>query len=300
VVPADGEIFAIDIVERCEALIQTGIWAGLDVLRLRSWLSNFHTPEERFFAACVLDALIFRSEKQTLALMQHLLTKSLVSVLSAQAAGHSSGGNLIRSLRHPSTARTLRFVPVIRDDDPPTKSGIVLARMYRRHFGVRDELFTWPWRIGTRGEKRRVYVFLDDFLGTGTQFLKFAARFRLRERLAASVAVYAPLVAHQKGLSALSASWPQLHVCPVELLTDRHSMFAAKSPWFEDGVNTPVGAEQFYNELLDRRGLVPRKPSRRTGYGALGLVYGFDHGTPNNCLPILWRRTSSWHPLLER
>jgi hypothetical protein len=76
-VPPDGHLYYEGIVERCHGFINCHIWEGLDKNLLRAWLTNFRTDEEKYFAACVLDALIFRSEKQTISLLRHLFLRVL-------------------------------------------------------------------------------------------------------------------------------------------------------------------------------------------------------------------------------
>jgi hypothetical protein len=41
----DGEVFANDILERAEELINAGIWEGLEGVRVRTWMRNFETAE---------------------------------------------------------------------------------------------------------------------------------------------------------------------------------------------------------------------------------------------------------------
>ncbi len=53
-------------------MIYTKIWDGLDPTRLRSWLTNFESTEEKYFAAKLLDTLIYRSANQTRAIMYYL------------------------------------------------------------------------------------------------------------------------------------------------------------------------------------------------------------------------------------
>ena len=61
VMPRLGESYINQIVDRCCDLIDTKIWDGLDKVRIHAWMRNFASPEERYFGAAVLDALIYRS-----------------------------------------------------------------------------------------------------------------------------------------------------------------------------------------------------------------------------------------------
>ena len=75
--PKDGAIYTEKIFNRCRSLISYNIWGGLEQHRLDAWISNFRTSTEKYFAAKVLDALIYRSDSQTVALMQQLFQRTI-------------------------------------------------------------------------------------------------------------------------------------------------------------------------------------------------------------------------------
>ena len=77
VLPKDGAIYSDKIFNRCRDLIAYQVWSGIDVARLDAWINNFQTQEEQYFAACVLDALLYRSDDQTLALSKQLFQRVL-------------------------------------------------------------------------------------------------------------------------------------------------------------------------------------------------------------------------------
>src|ERR1051326_4729955 len=140
-VPRDGEVFIEQVLDRCKNLISSGIWEGLQQVRLDMWMKNFISDTERYFGACVLDGLIYRSEKQTVALMQQLFQRTLVDLVRRHPPPGGTGSSFFEMLRQPFSppGPMLRVVPVIRWGDPPTKSGPALARMYRRHLGLNEQ-----------------------------------------------------------------------------------------------------------------------------------------------------------------
>ena len=146
--PKDGEIFIEQVLERCKNLISSGIWEGLTQVRLDTWMKNFTTSTERYFGACVLDGLIYRSEKQTVALMEQLFQRTLPDLLRRHPPPMGCSLPWVEMLRLPSfgPGPLLRIVPVIRWDDPPTKSGPALARLYRRHLFLTEQWMIWPWQ----------------------------------------------------------------------------------------------------------------------------------------------------------
>src|SRR4051812_17473786 len=75
VLPAHGSVYVDTIIDRCADLINAGIWNDLRPANLRRWLRNFQTDTERYFAACILDRLIYRSHDQTVSLALHLFQR---------------------------------------------------------------------------------------------------------------------------------------------------------------------------------------------------------------------------------
>src|SRR5687767_9010619 len=73
----DWKIYNNSIRDRCRDLIEFKIWNGIDLDQLENWRRNFKTDEERYFSACVLDSLIYRSNEQTYSLMHQMLYKNL-------------------------------------------------------------------------------------------------------------------------------------------------------------------------------------------------------------------------------
>jgi hypothetical protein len=300
--PNDGEVFIEQVLERCKNLISSGIWEGLTQIRLDTWMKNFASATERYFGACVLDCLIYRSEKQTISLMEQLFQRTLPDLLRRHPAPGGSGVPWVNLLRlrpfepHPPVC----VVPVIKWGDPPTKSGPALARLYRRHLHLTERWMIWPWQIeAAKKVGFSQFLFVDDFLGTGEQFCGFAEQFGLLTSLQGCYAVYAPLVAHKEGISTVQSCLPDLHVVTVEAIDNSYSLFSDESPWFDDGLNSARLARDFYDALVARLEL-PIKPDALRGFGKLSLAYAFSHATPDNCLPIIWSEGNGWKPLLER
>lgn len=296
-VPRDGEVFEADVLERCQNLITSGIWEGIPQHRMKAWLTNFSTAPERYFAACVLDALIYRSENQTVAMMRQIFERTLPDLLRTDPSQHPSTHDWGEALhRDTPTDPGLRLIPVIRSEDSPAKSGPLICRMYRRHLQFNDRWMIWPWQLpDARSRGTSVFVFVDDFLGTGDQFSSFVECHSLAGSFEDIYAVYAPLVAHTKGIQFLLSRYPKLRVIASEVLDDAHHLFSDSAICFRDDLNSPSAAHAFYMQISREHGL-----RSTTGYGDLALAYAFEHATPDNCLPMLWQATPKWKPLFER
>jgi hypothetical protein len=300
--PKDGLTYSREIFQRCTALIACDIWKDLDPSRFRQWLNNFTTQEEKYFAACVLDGLIYRSKDQTASLIKQLFGRVLVDLTRLDPCPLGCVNDWEQRLRRPPQEGDpgVRLVTAVRRTDPPTKSAHYVARLMKREHSVQERWIIKAWEIPAAVAKGvRVYVFVDDFLATGDQFSKFFSEEALN-LLSGVYLVYAPLAAHTSGIELLNREFPALRVAAVETLDRSCGLFSPESKYFDDGVNSPEGAKLFYERLLKRKG-IQVDPARRGGHGDLELAYVFEHAAPDNCLPILWwPHTSAWTPLFSR
>lgn len=296
--PPLGPTYTAQVVERCEDLIHHNIWGGLTIPRLRGWYANFHDPLEKYFAARLLDSLIYRSRHQTTAVAIQLLQRALPQSIRSSPRPSAPSDDWLLALRA-KTDPGIRIVPVLRDSDPPTKSGLTICRLLTKQLGISEDLMIWPWQIQDQ-LKRGIIEFLlvDDFVGTGKQFIKFYKRFSIGTLSRQASFTYAPLSAHHKGLKSIAKNvLPTVNTVAAELLTDEHSLFAPGTLHFRDGLNSPATARQFYLSFLHKYQLTPRDAF---GYGQLAVSYGFEHATPNATLPLFWGRWNHFSPLLER
>jgi hypothetical protein len=297
--PKDGTIYADSIFSRCRDLVGYQLWSGLQPQRLDAWIANFRTAEERYFGARVLDALIYRSDDQTIALLRQLFSRVLPDYARIHRLTHSLQ-NAYTVLRHPTIDPRLRVVPVIPPSSSPTKSGAVVARHLKRALRFNEAWIVHPHQVSSLIGSADAFVFVDDFLGTGTQFSEFLAGTGLDRYMSKACFIYGCLAGHEHGIGTLRNLLPGVHVAAVERLDDTHALFHAESGSFPDGVNTSEEARDYYYELLTNRGIDITGPNRR-GFGHLELAYAFEHAVPDNSLPILWWSDSAqWRPLFNR
>ncbi len=297
--PKDGAIYATSIFSRCKDLIAYQIWSGIQPHRLDQWIGNFDGELEQYFAARVLDATIYRSNLQTVALMKQLFGRVLPDL--ARSNGLPTVVRTVdASLQNASVDPRVRIAPVIPPDDPPTKSGASIARMLKRHLRISERWIIPPADILSHIGSTDVFIFVDDFLGTGIQFSHFLTRTGIDQQLPRATFIYAPLAAHADGKEHLQKNYPTVHVSAVEDLDDSHALFHAQAGSFPDAVNSPEMARDFYYDLLRRKKIVIDGPDRR-GFGHFELTYAFEHAIPDNSLPILWwSKSNDWKPLFDR
>jgi hypothetical protein len=165
--------------------------------------------------------------------------------------------------------------------------------------GIPGQWIIKPWDMrDSIAQGVKVFILIDDFLGTGYQFDHTVMVEQLAPLFASNFVVYAPLTAHADGIAHLRSRFKDLYISPVELLDETYDLFHPESNTFRNQLNTPELAKAFYYELLKNKGIDLSRPERK-GYGALGLAYAFEHATPDNSLPILWWREDPWQPLFK-
>ncbi|SEQ55250.1 hypothetical protein SAMN03159444_01924 [Pseudomonas sp. NFACC02] len=298
-VPEKHESLFSEVQQRFRMLLKRRIVTGIDEETLDCWLANFRTDEERYFAACVLGRLTFRSKSMIDSSIDQLLNCVLPTYLRQKGLfPYDDIESFLESIQKDDPAHFIRFVGVDGSRQHDTgKSGVVVIRHYKRRARIPKSITTRPDALGDLPAHVKCVVFLDDMLGTGKQFDTFAKTHVLAEKSEVHL-VYCPLVAFEKGLGKLGESCPWLTVLPIEILTERHQFFCESSQkvglWAVDEINTVADARGFYDRLAGKRGI-----PKTTRHG-LDLLLGFEDSTPNNSLSVLWASSENWQNLLTR
>ncbi|WP_248804105.1 hypothetical protein [Pseudomonas sp. MWU13-2100] len=221
-----------DVERRFRGMLQRGVITGTEESTLDRWLDNFQSEEELYFAARVLERLIFRSQGMIESSIDQMLHCVLPAYLRQRDLyPHPSIEAFLEALGESIPSYPLRFVGVDGNRAFDTgKSGVVIIRHYKRHAGINKAITCRPDSLSPPPEGVRCLVFVDDMLGTGKQFKDFVSDNKLAEIQGVHM-VYCPLVAFEKGIEKLQI-FPWLTVLPIEVLDKRHQFFSAsaKSP----------------------------------------------------------------------
>lgn len=294
----DERLYIDGILGRCEKLVRQHIWAGVDQARLGRWFQQFADRDAQLLGACLLDQLIFRSRDQVDAMLKSLVTCSEIQ----KATGTSLHDNeLVERLSPRRADPRIRLSPVISLDQPPTKSGPYVLRRLQKSLGLNPRWMIWPQSIVAETAAFDTLLLVDDFCGSGQQFSDFLTTNQLDSWLQSSPShkiIYLTLAAHSKGKHFIATNFPAVRVIAAETLSDEHSFFSGaffrELP--DDVIRTKLSND--YQKISTECGLGGRIGS--LGYDSMGLTYAFDHGTPNNSLPIYWFDNEKWMSLLDR
>lgn len=298
VLPEGADTFVNGVESRVSDLIDTGIW-DIPHERFTGWFDQFVSPEERFLGACLLDALIYRTRPQFIAGAAALYRGALRWALKTEVPGIWDT-DLLTAIQSRHKDPGIRLIPVICDNDPPTKSGPLVLRYIKRALNLDERWMAWPWQVPglIQSRKASIFILVDDFLGSGCQFNAFVESQKLPIDGRSARWLYAPIVAHTRGAATVRAAYPSIEVFAAEHLDESHGFFSSQT-WqaLTNGAIRPEDARAYYDAFLDQRQLDFHP---RLGFGDLGLCFGFSHSTPNNSLPVFWRESANWRALMPR
>jgi hypothetical protein len=307
------DTFHIRTKTRVKKLIQAGFWRGISVQDLERWCGEFRTPQELELLSFLLDSLVFRSQNQITGLIHQLFDTQLSQVINWEEdlGANSESRSLfdILTLKYPDNRiNKIRLVPVIKTEDPPTKSGPLIARILNKHT-INHKYMCWPWdQEKLRNEDLSYTIFFDDFIGTGTQFLNFFNNLIENETIdkTKSMFCYIAFSGTQSGIDHIEKETQGLvKVFVSETIKESNKFFTGFSTRYEKlgtYLDMPLdeyveSLKQTYLEFLHNHQVRNREPF---GYGNLELTHVFSHGTPNGTLPIFWSSNANYHALFQR
>ena len=299
------ETFIRNVLLTAKRYIEVGFWQGIERSKFERWCTQFKTSEERVLLAFLVESIVYRSNAQTAALIDHAIYKIIPQSLY-QATNDETHFTSIRSILSSKTKDiNYGIVPVIRDIDPPTKSGPLVARLYKRLGGVNEKLMFWPWTVPENARLDYV-IFVDDFVGSGNQFLRFIDK-HISEKVIdeETRCVYAPLTASTEGLKKIAEERPDIHLAPIEVISSSDSFFnyISRKYKFTDDENSEIS--EIYDSFLKKvklhkiGGNNPNYNMAR-GYKGLAMTYAYQHATPNASLPLLWANNDHYTSLFLR
>lgn len=269
-IPAQHAGLFEEVERRFRLLLAKQIVTGVSELQFDKWLTNSQTDEDRYLCARLLENLTFRSEQMVGSAIGHILQCILPGELRRLGVGVASVDELQASLAQGGRQHPVRFVEV---DDPrgrqPGKSGPVIMRELHRLGGIANSLMCRANDLDGLPATVKILVFVDDMLGTGTQFRTYADRNGLQRQAPGRGLLYCPLAAYIDGLKLLADECGWLKVCPVEEFGPQHRFFRGKpddqSIWAIDGTNTVADVRAHMQAMCDRGGIVATGGSSTSG-----------------------------------
>lgn len=292
------------VLKKCDYFAKAGLWplhqAGFDP---KSWLDNFQEDETEH-AIYLLNSFLYFSDP-----VIRQIFRSTVQSLSSFLAYEIDES---RSVDWSDFLNELIITPVVSERPAPSDSGSIFSRLARREIPIPKE------RILTNDEaiQRAVrhpeswIMFVDDFVGSGQQFL---TTYEQKHQMGADEIsfedlatngfenfFYCPIAATMYGTDEIVREHPEVILRPGHILPDQYSVFHPGSVIWPDHL---IGdAERVLFQASQRAG-IPDDPTAEDhwkGFHELGLALSFSHGTPDATIPLIWWENNGWTPLRTR
>lgn len=291
---------------KCNFFAACQVWPLKKRLDPEGWLGNFSQSDRRM-AVQLLNGFMYFSDdfldRMFVSAVQGLsrITTSLNSTLA------------IRRAEWFAFLDEAVFTFPTGETPFPGDSGHLFVRRARDLLGIDEHNVLSPEAALERVLSKRAnkVVFVDDFVGTGQQFLKTWRRVSTKLGLAFSTvpkdidfdAYYCPVFctefSRENQLASLVAG--KVTLAPAHWLRPEHSVFDPESLWWPEKMRSEV--HDFVRRYSLQIGL-PDTDGYDTrdwqGYNRLGLAISFPHCCPDATIPLFDTTMSGWRPLWKR
>ncbi|HBS79262.1 MAG: hypothetical protein CMK99_23130 [Pseudomonas sp.] len=177
----------------------------------------------------------------------------------------------------------------------PGKSGELISRLVNRAFGV-NKSYAYDFTVIPKDER---LLIVDDGTFTGEQLDGFLSSYGPAKTYPDQIAIVVAM-AHEEAISRLSKQHPDITVFFGELLLKAHCFEHLALSWISNGLwpHPDVTPTEVYKSVCAKHNLL--NGSTSLGFGSLGVIVGYEHGIPDDSLNILWSKSETWLPLIER
>ena len=294
--------------QKCDDFADFHVWPLRSRLDPRGWLSNF-AEDDQPYAYHLLNAFMYFSEDLTL----QLFLSAMQNISVSDEWRRRNPGDPFSAW--PRFLRRVQLTYVTGETPSPADSGHVFVRKARDHAGIGEEKIADPGIVLAKraGGDRSPVIFVDDFVGSGTQFCETwqriydnnghymsfqAAALEAKEQNLEFEVYYAPAVCTVRGLEKIRRSCPGVIVTPGNILDDRYSVFHEESLVWPQDLCTE--GRQMIERVSEKLGIAADKSEwDYRGFDQLGLALGFAHKTPDATIPLFRWSKDGWHPLVK-
>lgn len=300
-VPEDYASLSRQVFGRFRSLVINNAIDIVTPTEFDAWRRNFESDEEQYLAAQMLSAAVIRTQRMNKSGYRQILEVILPSLLREAGLWTFDYIDEMEAALSDRTAPIpVRFMPVDGQllDGRPGNSGDAVLREFGQLARIADRYFVRADDANIWQNPPELLIFLDDLLGTGSQFSRFATNYGIANLPKTTRCAYVPLMAAQQGMDVVARTHPVVMVKPVEILQISSAFFSesAATPgvWARDGHNSVEDVRAFYRSLMTDRGVGAE--SRHS----LELTVLLPGRPPNNTLKAYWSGNDQWAPLLRR
>lgn len=293
-----------EVLSKCDYFVDVRLWPLLDELNPERWLSNFR-EDEMEHAVHLLQSFLYYSEEVTNALFRSAF-QSLSKLVCNDADSYMTMVTAWESF-----VDTAIFTHVTGENPRPTDSGYAFARKARQVLSIDDSRIVSPEAAMQRVLQRKApVVFVDDFVGSGDQFVHtwhrqvtlsagYAQTFSAIAALGVANFYYIPVLATRYGLKEIEDSCKGIKVLPAHVLPPEYSALHPNSVLWPEHLRST--AFEFV-KTVSERACIPDTDGNEDdwrGFHKLGLALAFNHSVPDSTLPIFTWELNGWQPLIQ-
>ncbi len=299
--------FYNEMVRKSEKLIEIGYWDKIEIRKLRKWLENFKTDEEKYLSALILYKLVYRNDKSIDSMLNKLFHITIPNILEKYKIYklNMTMDEWRGKLKNKNFKKigNFSFSTIISDELGDSGND------YMRR--LRDKFVDKALICKVTSEKiphHKALIFIDDILASGNQINSFFRDYK-EDLMKYEYLVFTPLIAHKRGIERIEEKFKELEytnhliINPLETITcDNHILdFKMKDDGYFDAENSIDDLEKFYISLANTKDL-QQDGEGNFGFGDLGLTLIFSTGIPDNTIPLIRcsNDDNTWSPLYEK
>ncbi len=296
------------VLDKCNRFVDFQLWMLRADLDPEGWLQNF-TADEQEHACHLLNSFMFFSTDLVRAMF-------LSAFQNISCIIRSPGRDFRLEQSFWRTFCNQTIVTYVTGEMPnPTDSGFIFARMARQYLEIPERMIVEPkeaLKLLVNGANRPV-VFVDDFVGSGQQFISTWKRpydiglpsggqytFEMYAKSRGGQFFYTPVLSSALGIREILLHCPDVQLSPANVLGTRYNACDPESIVWPPKL-LPSGRS--FIELASKRAGIPDTGGGKNdwrGFNFQGLCVGFEHSVPDATIPIFYWEQNGWKPLLRR
>lgn len=292
------------IKERTEYFRDITVWPRQQELNVERWLDNFQQDEEDL-ANRLISHFTYFHRAGTDALLKQAIQNHLSQLWTDPKFGNPN---------EYLTSSSVAFVTCEGEIPHSTDSGNYFSRRLRDALRIPQDYIFSPQMAIEYSETFTHFIFIDDFVGSGNQFIDTITRVHKVDgkvirfldiaRDPKYTVAYCPCVAtHYAFIERIHVDYPAIKLCPAHLLGSQHNA-AMHTSRIWHGLSPDEAIEEVNHLRLvsARAGYTSEDFGLNDwrGFHGLGLTLAFEHGIPDASLPIFYSDRNGWKPLMRR
>ena len=293
--PQIGSFDQLSVERAVHWLSRTSVRSPLSVERIKQWVKQFQTPEEKTLAWLILRNLIFRTNEQLLSSMRQAM-KQVTTHFVDQLGLHDrvTWKDALKGEAGLTFYCGPPSLPSLGLPTQPGKSGDLIARLINQQYRIGKH---YPSDVHVLQPDER-FIVVDDGTYTGVQLANFLRGWGIdfsQGRVAIAVAL-----AHKTACQHLAREFPNVPLFHGELLTADLCFRALSQKWIESEQWTNQESPLEVYDAIHKRNQPFENGNGGNGYGDIGALVAFAHGIPDDSIQLLWDVSPTWKPLVDR